>query len=107
MTSLPESGGAHTPGMLQVLPPVKGNSKQPNLCTTAEIPTVIASVCGGHREANAARLALCWNSHDALVEALQAISDAWPAHGSGTQNAIADAMATRARAALAAAQVQL
>lgn len=38
-----------------------------------------------------------------LLEALEAISAAWPAHGSNVQNETADAMAARARAALAKA----
>jgi hypothetical protein len=40
-----------------------------------------------------------------LLAALQAIAASWPAHGTETVNAMADAMAAKARAALAKAGV--
>lgn len=44
------------------------------------------------------------DAHDALVAALEKIVEVWPAHGSITQNSMADAMAQVARAALAKAK---
>jgi hypothetical protein len=57
-----------------------------------------------YAEGNAAHIVRCVNAHDELVAALRAIADSWPAHGSMTVNAIADAMAEKARAALAKAK---
>ena len=56
------------------------------------------------QRATAAAMMTTVNAHDDLVAALNKIVQAWPAHGSATDNKMADAMANIARAALAKVQ---
>ncbi len=80
MTSMPESGGAHTAGQLEVLASgMKGGNVRAIVGVrdiTGYAYPVAHCLQGRAGDADAARLALCWNSHDALVEALK-LARAW------------------------------
>jgi hypothetical protein len=56
--------------------------------------------------ATAAEIIFLRDANVALLEALKAIRDSWPAHGSETRNEMADAMAEKARAAIAKVEGQ-
>ena len=64
---------AHTRGPWVVRPSIRGSSKQPNICTAAEIPYAIASVCGGDRDANARLIAASPDLYAALRDATDAL----------------------------------
>lgn len=96
----------HTPGKLEILDGFgqdgKGNCRyyigyekqiQPRFCTI-----------GGNDKANAERLVLCWNAHDALLEACEAWKTAvtkgeMKAKGLGSEMLVGDAI-EKAKAAI-------
>jgi hypothetical protein len=93
----------HTPGPWNVAENgTKLTAKHPLRGHQYDIVTVHYAFEHGQHEANATLIAAAPD----LLEALEAISQSWGAHGTEVNNPMADAMAARARKALAKAGVQ-
>lgn len=102
----------HTPGKLRVADyETVGSDARPILCDRKEWPAFVSVCIPSHkrptkamkarRDADAARLVLCWNTHDELLAKLRAIIDQ-EQHDGDAETHMHD-MADLARAAIASA----
>lgn len=94
----------HTPGRLSTR---HGLSASDPRWILENDESFVAVTTGGNNEANAKRLALCWNSHDDLLEALQNLVEAdLHADGEGLWN-IADSDTEDGESAVKAARAAI